>query len=254
MRYPPRDRLVIALLMLASTTGHARSQAIDTVRVGSPSVAGATLAEGTRLFESHRLAAGERSPISTTEVTISREPSSAGELYRIHSVHASADGDTTVGTILVRADDFALVHHRVKAAEDSAAVSSTGGHLTGWVVLPGQPTRLIDLALDHPVFPVDGPQPWLVGLLPLRDGYAAAIPRFSQWDGGEVWKEVRVLGSETVEVDGAPTECWTVDMGPLGPPGYRAMAWVDKATGGVVQGALRGEPGQPEYWAIARTN
>lgn len=252
MTHAARARLVISVVMIATTAGQARSQDVDTVRVGSASLAGASLAEGTTRFESYRLEAGERSPISTTDVAISREPSGAGDVYRIHSVHASAGGDTTVGTIVVRADDFALIHHRVKAAKDSAAVSSTGDHLTGWVVLPGQPTLLIDVALDHPVFPVDGPQPWLVGLLPLRNEYAAAIPRFSQWNGGEVWKEVTVLGSETVEVDGAPVECWTVDMGPLGPPGYRATAWVDKANGQVVQGVLRGEAGQTEYWAIAR--
>ena len=244
-------RLIVALLTVGTIPGHARAQGVDTVRVGSPSLAGATLTEGTTVFESHILDSGKNTPLSTTEVTVSRRRSGQEDAYVIHSVHASSDGDTTVGTIVVRATDFALLHHRVKAETDSAAVTSTGDHITGWVVLPGEPTRLIDLDLDHPVFPVDGPQPWLVSLLPLREGYAAAIPRFSQWSGGEEWKEVSVLGSETLDVDGMQVDCWVVDMGTLGPPGYRVTGWVDKSDGGVVRGVLRGEAGQPEYWVIA---
>jgi hypothetical protein len=251
MTLAPHSRLMIAFLAVATTPGHARSQGVDTVRVGSASLTAASLTEGTTIFESHILESGERKPLSTTEVTISRRRSDGEDEYVIHSVHASTSGDTTVGTIVVRAKDYALLYHRVKAATDSAAVTSTGDHLTGWAVLPGQPTRLIDLDLDHPVFPVDGPQPWLVGLLPLREGYAAAIPRFSQWNGGEVWKEVAVLGSETLDVDGVPVDCWVVDMGPLGPPGYRATSWVNKSDGLVVRGVLRGQSDQPEFWVIA---
>lgn len=244
--------LAVALASFVFTPRQARGQDIDTIRVGSPSLAGAMLPEGTTVFESHSLVASEPTPISTTEVMISRQRSNQDDVYTIHSVHASTAGDTTVGTIVVRASDFSLLHHRVKADTDSAAVTSNGNHITGWVVLPGQPTRLIDLELDHPVFPVDGPQPWLVGLLPLREGYSAVIPRFSQWSGEEVWKEVRVLGSERVETPAGAADCWVVDMGSLGPPGYRATGWVDKISGLVVRGVLRGQQGQPEYWAIAR--
>ena len=244
---------LIPILLIAAGAAPLAAQTVDTVRVGSSSLRGASLPEGTQRFESHILDSGEPTPLSTTEVTISRETTNGTDVYVIHSVHASTIGDTTVGTIVVRAEDFALLHHRVKAAEDSAAVSSTGDHVTGWVVLPGEPTRLIDLELDYPVFPVDGPQPWLVGLLPLREGYTAVIPRFSQWSGEQVWSEVTVVGSESVETDHGLIECWIVDMGPLGPPGYRATGWVSTVTGLVVRGVLRGPADQPEYWALARS-
>ncbi len=245
-----RGLAVSAPLLL--TASALKAQGVDTVRVGSPALRGVVLPTGTQVVESTLLDGGAHTSISTTTTTISRAQEEGDEVYRIHSVHTSADGDTTVGTIVVRASDLALLHHRVKAKQDSAAVASTGRHVTAWVVLPGEAVRLIDLELDHPVFPVDGPQPWLVGVLPLAEGYAAAIPRFSQWEGAEVWDQLSVVGSERVEVNGTTVECWKVDMGPLGPPGYRSMAWVDKFSGRVVQGVLSGEPGQPEYWAVTR--
>ena len=47
-------------------------------------------------------------------------------------------------------------------------------------------------------------------------------------------------------------ECWKVDTGELGPPGYRAIRWIDKSSRRIIRTVLKGLPTQPEYWTLAR--
>jgi hypothetical protein len=121
------------------------------------------------------------------------------------------------------------------------------------VVLPNQPVILLDRTLEYPVFGVEGQVPWLLPLLPLAAGYRAVVPHFSQWRGGEGWDTVTVVASERVTVGGRSYDCWRVDAGPVGPPGYRMHRWIDKVSRRVVQSALRGGDAEPEYWSYLRS-
>ncbi len=229
------------------------AQHVDTIRVGHPALRSASLPLGTDTVDGWILVDGERRPGSTTVRSITRRSTSDGPLFIIHTVHWAAGGDSGTTTMGVRAGDLSLVFHRVKARRDSAAVTATVHHLTGWVVLPNQPTLLIDRALERPVFPVEGQVPWLFPLLPLAEGYGARVPHFSQWEGHEVWATIAVQGSEVVTIDTRSFDCWVVDAGPLGPPGYRMTRWIDKRSRRVIQSALRGSGGGTEYWSRVRS-
>lgn len=227
------------------------AQDVDTVRVGSSVLRDVQLQTGTYTIESVQRVDGRDTPLSVTTQAITRDRHGGIDVYVIHTTHAAADGDTTTGVIVARASDFALVHHRVKAVGDSTAVAVADGYLTGWVVLPGEPIRLLDQRLVGSVFPIEGQVPWLFPLLPLEEGYAAAIPHYSQWAGVEQWFTIRVVGLERVTLNGQELDCWKVDGGELF-PGYRATYWVDQRSRRVVQGVARGtEPG-PEYWSWLR--
>ncbi len=226
------------------------AQHVDTVRVGSPALQGVSLKTGTYTIESFRRADGSDTPISTTTQAVSRDRKGNLDIYTIHTTHMSAE-DTTIGVIMVRADNFALLHHRVKAKNDSAAVAVSAKHVTAWVVLPEEPVRLVDQQLDAAVFPIEGQIPWLFPLLPLAERYAAAIPHYSQWAGREEWSMIRVVGSERVTLDGHEWDCWKVDGGELF-PGYGVTYWVEKGSRRVIQGVAKGvEPG-PEFWSRLR--
>ncbi len=227
------------------------ARVIDTVRVGSPQLRGAKLRLGTETIHSFMLHEGVKRPISTTTQTIWRGREGGQNVYIVRSIHVGPRGDTTAGTIVVRESDFALIRHKVKGVGDSAAIAFSGAQITGWVVLPEEPIRLLDLRVPEAVFPIEGQIPWLLTVLPFREGFAAAIPHFSEWEGEEVWKNVKVISSEDLQRDRRRVECWKVDTGQLGPPGYRAIRRIEKSTGRILQSVLRGSEGGPEYWSLA---
>jgi hypothetical protein len=227
------------------------AQQIDTIRVGSPALESSALLPGTYVIENYRRTDGTEILASITTQTIT--PSRVGgiEVFVVAMTHAPTNGDTTVSRTQVRASDLALQHHRTKGTRDSAAVSATDGVVTGWVVLPETPTSLIDEAIAQPVFPIEGQIPWIFPLLPLAEGYAAAIPHFSEWAGGEKWSTIRVTGSERLTIGGAEIECWIVDGGELF-RGYNVTYWVSKASRRIVQGVAKGAGSGPEFWSRMR--
>jgi hypothetical protein len=208
---------------------------------------------GTDTVDDYAVTDGVRQPTGTSIRSIVRRADGAEPAYEIGTVQWGTQADTTVTTMRIRASDLSLIFHRVKATHDSAAVSASRDHLTGWVVLPDQPVMLLDQALEHPVFGVEGQVPWLLPLLPFAAGYVAAVPHYSEWSGREKWDTVTVVGSEQVQIGSRSYDCWRVDAGRLGPPGYRMTRWIDKRTHRVVQSALRGStPGGSEYWSYLR--
>ena len=243
---------LLAACLLAACAARSDAQEMDTVRVGSPALRGARLPLGTVTVESFAIEGSVRKPTSTTVRTITPGRDGADSVYVIRTLHWAPQADTSVTVLAVRADDLSLVYYRVKATRDSAAVTASPGHLTGWVVMPDQPVSLLDRTLDWPVFALGGQIPWLLPVLPLAQGYRAVVSRFSQWEGGEVLTPVEVQGSETVTLGSRSFDCWRVDTGALGPPGYRMIRWIDKASRRVVQSVLRGSSGGTEYWGYLR--
>jgi len=210
----PLVRVMLCVLAFSSShPAHAQTLA-DTIRVGSPSVNGSLLTFGSVVVEGFTIENGARALQSRTRQTIAPVRIDGQDFVVLRVSHETGT-DTSRSVVVLRRDDLALVHHSVRAARDSASVTVSGLHVTGWAVLPGTPTRLVDARLDQPVFPVEGQVPWLMGLLPLAEGYVAMIPYYSQWQGATTWRRIEVVGSETVEVGGTAVDCWKVDAGPL---------------------------------------
>ncbi|MBI3112344.1 MAG: hypothetical protein HYZ01_12325 [Ignavibacteriales bacterium] len=242
--------LSAVVLFCSFSPGNAATQ--DTLHVGSEILDGAVPFLGTTSIESFKLHQGVRTPVSRSIQTIERAVEDDFPVYRVTIIHwAAGRGDSAITTVVVRQQDFALLRHKVKANLDSAVVLYSQGFLSGWVVLPNTPILLIDMETSHPVFPVDGPAPWLLSALPLRENFAIVIPRYSMWEKGARNEALKVIGTETLERHGKPVECWKVDNGPFAIPGYRAYRWVDKQTKKILQTVLRGKPDEPEYRSIA---
>lgn len=224
----------------------------DTLRPGSLILEEASLPLGTVSFESFKIHQDQRTLINKSVLTIRQVIEEGVPAYEVTIVHRAAGrGDSALTTIVARRHDLALLRHKVNASHDSASALYSYGFLSGWVVLPDKPVQLIDRKIPHPVFPVDGPVPWLLGSLPLKENFRATISRYSMWQDREFFEEIHVLGSETLKRNGKTIECWKVDNGPFAIPGYRAFRWVDKQTKRIVQTVLRGKDDQPEYWTFS---
>jgi len=245
--------ILLALLAGIPTFGSVFAQAPQVIRVGDPILRGSSLPLGVDTVDEYIISNGERRATAISIRSIAFQADSIEPSYAIRTLLCDTQGDTTVTTMVVRAQDLSLVFHRVKASHDSAAVTATRTHLTAWVVLPNQPMLLFDQTIEHPVFGVEGQVPWLFPLLPLTGGYTAVIPHFSQWNGNERWDTVTVVGSERITVGARTYDCWKVDTGPLGPPTYRMIRWIDKRTRRVIQSVLRGARAGPEYWSYLRS-
>jgi hypothetical protein len=237
--------------MVPLTLSRLEAQGVDTIRVGNPAIAGSLMPLTTDTVDDYVLTGGHRQRTGTTIRSIVMHQDPGDRTYEIRTT-STGGGDTTLSTMVVRVHDLSLVFHRVKARSDSAAVTVSRDHLTGWVVLPNQPPVLLDRMLEHPVFGVEGQVPWLFPLLPLATGFRAVVTHFSQWSGTENWSAVAVVASERVTIAGQSFDCWEVDMGPLGPPGYRMYRWVEKQSRRVIQSVLRGTGTGPEYWSYLR--
>jgi hypothetical protein len=86
----------------------------------------------------------------------------------------------------------------------------------------------------------------------LAVGYRAAVSHFSQWDGGEGLDTVAVLGSEHVTIGARSIDCWKVDTGALGPPGYRMVRWIEKQSLRIAQSSLIGVGSDRQFWSYRR--
>lgn len=245
---PIRPRLLSVAMIVAALPAGATAQemATDTIRAGSPALRGAMLHEGRYALANYRQVDGVDTRQSTTTQTFQRGRVDGVDAWFISTMHVSPD--TTRTEIVIRADDLSLVHQRVKGVLDSTAVSASRDYLTGWVHLHEQEPLLLDRALDHPVFPVEGQIPWLFPLLPFAEGYSATIEYFSPWSAGMVSKTVRVLATETVEVAGEHFETWKIDGGRLF-GNYVVTYWIDQATRRIVRGIARGSGDGPVFWS-----
>jgi len=244
---------LLSIFSLASASRWVSAQAPEAIRAGSVALRGVRMPLTSDTVDNYVVTGGVRQLAGTTVRSITMHQDAVEPVYQIRTIHWTLRGDTSVTTMVVRAQDFSLVFHRVKAPRDSAAVTASRNHLTGWVVLPNQPVILLDRTLEYPVFGVEGQVPWLFPLLPLTAAYRAVVPHFSQWEGGEGWDTVTVVGSERVTIGTRSFDCWKVDTGTLGPPGYRMHRWIEKASRRVVQSVLRGGPSEPEYWSYLRS-
>jgi hypothetical protein len=240
------------ILVLPLTLGRLTAQGVDTIRVGDATIARSLMPLTTDTVDDYTVTGGQRQLTGTTIRSIAMHQERGDGVYEIRTTSTGA-GDTTFSTMVVRVQDLSLIFHRVKARSDSAAVTVSRDHLTGWVVLPNQPAVLLDRTLEHPVFGVEGQLPWLLPLLPFTTGFRAVVTHFSEWSGAESFSTVAVVASERVTVAGRSFDCWELDTGPLGPPGYRMYRWVDKQSRRVIQSVLRGTGTGPEYWSVLRS-
>ena len=245
-------RILPGIICAFALLNVAPAQRMDTIRVGSRALNATGFLLGTDTVDGFELSGGKRKATNTTIRSITLEQYANEHVYLMRAIDWTPAGDSTWSSTIMRVSDFSLVHHKVKGSHDSAAVTTTSSQLTAWVVLPPKPIVLLDLVLERPVFPLGGQVPWLLTMLPLAPGYQAVVPEFSEWDGREVWKHVDVLDVEKITVHNKTYECWKVDTGPIGPPGYHMYRWIDKASRRIIQSVLRGGMTGTEYWSVLR--
>jgi PadR family transcriptional regulator len=168
------------------------------------------------------------------------------QAYIVTMNHRSPGSDDHFQSDTVAVDSATLspVWHRYHAWDDSAVVSFSGRHATGWSLRNGRSTK-VDFTLSDAAF--DGSLVrWILGGLPLAPGYQETITAFDIWSNKEQFTRFTVTGTEAVPLRSAKVESWVLEPS----SGYRR--WIAKQSAVIVQEYDPKGGGGIGFWLIKR--
>ena len=144
-------------------------------------------------------------------------------------------------TLALDAATLAPLWRRFHARSDSADVTFSGTHATGWAEQNG--TRV---TVDHQLSSASFAAPMLRWISPsLSRGSVVTFTTFTIWTNAEDQARLTVTGEEVLQVGSRRIDAWTLDS----PSGSRT--WIEKATGRIVQ--TRVGNGDRATWLVLRS-
>jgi len=128
-------------------------------------------------------------------------------LTRVQTV--TSPRGTRVDSAIVARGTLAPKYHSGHMGKHSMQLYFNGAAVTGQYTPEDSTARPIDQALANEVYDSNA---WdlVIAALPLAPGYTARVPFYWYEQGGLVWAEISVTGSEAIPVDGAPVDAWVV--------------------------------------------
>lgn len=221
-------RLLITLLSVVLAISVSNAQTTDTDTIFTFQDVIGKIKTGTDTLVSFIESDGVKDKISENV----RKIDFANNQYKIttYNIPAGNDDFTKVEAIL-DAGDLHILSFYLKAKNDSALAKYNKGQIRGWLQIPRKEKMLINYTYDGNTFLSDGNTPWLIGLLDLKENSTIVIPVFHLFSNSLRWKSYTVLGEESITIKDITFNCWKVDAGPQGPPGFNAFHWYDKPSG-----------------------
>ena len=185
---------------------------------------------------------GVRSKISDNIITIAA--SQDNKFYKIttQNIPTGNDNVTTVHA-LIDFDDLHLIQIKLEAKTDSGYAEFRDRHVTGWSRLPKENLKTIDFQSNDEPFLNDGNTPWFAGLFPMEKNKIVVVPEFVLFTNTIKYVEYTAIKQETIETEYGGFECWKLNAGHVGPPGYTSYHWYEKNTGRLIRYELS-KPGE----------
>lgn len=178
------------------------------VAPGSPAVDGGRLYVGTtdRVTTVTR-SGGDPTVFEVSDVIRRTTTDGAPTITRIQTV--TTPRGTRVDSAIVARETLVPKYHSGHMGKHSMQLYFDGAAVTGQYTPEDSTARPIDQALAGAVYDSNA---WdlVIGALPLAPGYQARVPFYWYEQGGLVWAEVSVTGSEAVSVQGTPVDAWVV--------------------------------------------
>jgi len=163
--------------------------------------------------------------------------------YLVTMNYASKEkGTFQSDTLALDATTLAPLWRRFHARTDSASVTFTGRHATGWSL---QNDRRVTLDFELPETSFAGPMlRWILPALPLAAGYQGNFSTFNMWRNAEDRGTIAVSSAETVDIGEKKYDAWLLQS----PTGGRT--WVEKSTGRILQ--IFTPDARKGYWLVKR--
>ena len=145
-------------------------------------------------------------------------------------------------TLALDATTLAPLWRRFHARTDSASVTFTGRHATGWSL---QNDRRVTVDFQLPETSFAGPMlRWILPSLPLAAGYQGSLSTFNIWRNAEDRGTITVSSAETVDIGEKKYDSWLLQS-PMG-----GRTWVEKSTGRILQ--VFTPDSRKGYWLVKR--
>jgi dipeptidyl aminopeptidase/acylaminoacyl peptidase len=192
---------------------------IDASTVGAPKLTG-TLKPGTHKYKATISAGQQQIPVTSTV-----QIKDAGDSWTATETTETPMGNAVETAVL---DKTSLLMRKLTASQGPANIDLefTGNKVNGKMSMNGQ-EKPIAAELGGPVFPVALQE--AVGCLPLADGYTTTLRSFSYQRQKERLMQVKVLGSENVEVAAGKFDTYKVEVADDS-GGDKQTVWIAKDT------------------------
>ena len=160
--------------------------------------------------------------------------------YEINTKNISEADPANITEVnaLIDYDDLHIISMSLQAKTDSGRVEYRHHRFTGWSQLPQQERKLIDHAFQGSAVMTDAGTPWLPGLITMTGNKKFAIPSFALFSNTVKWRVYTLEGTENIILHNTSFDCWKVNAGPVGPPGYTSYHWYEKSTGRFIKSEL----------------
>jgi hypothetical protein len=229
---------VTLLAILAATL----PSPVDTIVVGHSSLRGVSLALGTDTTEVFVVQNGSRRLVTTATLSVAR----TGATYVVVFV-GKVKGGEAIDSVVLSAATLAPLRHVEVMPDHHATFVFDNGRVTGTSDSAGVTTP-IDLSIGVERFDFSVLQQ-VMDQLPLAQGYSAVVLSYDVATRKERAVNLRVVGKESLEVDGATVEAWktVVDFGThqvtrwIAVSGRRELRWEISRPGMRMEGRTKRE-------------
>jgi dipeptidyl aminopeptidase/acylaminoacyl peptidase len=198
------------------------SKTLDASAVGVPKVA-AQLKPGTYKYEA-RLAMGDQQMALRLSTTIEE----AGGVWTAQETIDTPMGEM-LDTVTLEPGSFTLTSRNVKQGPIAIYLDFSSGKATGSMEMEGE-DKPISEDLDGPLFADGAGSSFVLGCLPLAEGYSTAFRNFDVQKQRAKLMQLEVAGSERVTVPAGSFDAFKLELSSADGGPDKSTVWIAKAT------------------------
>jgi len=168
-------------------------------------------------------------------------------LYEVLIGNYTTNETQSITKIYLKNDNLQTVSLFLKATCDSAAINWVNDRLVGWAHYPPKEPFLFNEVSNFKPFTQSGNVPWYLGVIRYENMETFILPIFNTFTGSYKWSQYMVLGKERITAMNKEFDCWKIDAGRVGPPGYNKTVWIDSKSGLIIKSELIKDSSSPKY-------
>ena len=192
---------------------------------------------------------GVKTKNAENERTIEKIKINNVKYYKVTTINRPVQSEN-ITTVIALLDygDLHIIQMQLNAKSDSGFVEFSNNQFIGWSQLPKEERKKIDMAyVGFPLVTSDAGINWIAGIIATKKDKKFALSHFALFANTVKWKIFHVLLKEKVRIESKLFNCWKVNAGPMGPPGFVSYLWFETKTGRLIKTELSKEGGETKF-------